>query len=124
MRALNPIRFPLLALGLAFAFGCSADSPSSPTAPPSNPVPPATGVNVSVSASTASLEVGDSATSAQLADAKKRKRRALADLTQVWERFDFLLAPAARGDPERAALAHPTVGEPVHPPFTLPRITR
>ncbi len=47
---------------------------------------------------TASLEVGDSVTRAQLADAKKRKRRALADLAAVWERFDFLLAPAARGE--------------------------
>lgn len=58
MRALNTFRFPLLALGLAFAFGCSADSPSSPTAPPSNPVPPSVGINVSVSTSTANLEVG------------------------------------------------------------------
>lgn len=47
---------------------------------------------------TASLEVGDGVTSAQYADAMKRKRRALADLAQIWERFDFLLAPAARGE--------------------------
>ncbi len=61
MRALNRFRFPLLALGLAFTFGCSADSPSSPTAPPTNPVPPSVGINVSVTSSTASLEVGSTA---------------------------------------------------------------
>jgi len=45
-----------------------------------------------------SLEVGDSVTRPQLADAKKRRQRAQADLAQVWERFDVLLAPAARGE--------------------------
>jgi Asp-tRNA(Asn)/Glu-tRNA(Gln) amidotransferase A subunit family amidase len=45
-----------------------------------------------------SLEVGDSVSRPQLADAKKRRSRAQADLAQVWERFDFLLAPAARGE--------------------------
>ncbi|MBS0518505.1 MAG: amidase [Proteobacteria bacterium] len=44
------------------------------------------------------LETGDSVTRTQLADAKKRKQRALADLAQVWESFDFLLAPAAKGE--------------------------
>lgn len=58
MRALTRFRFPLLALGLAFTLGCSADEPNSPTAPPSNPVPPAVGINVSVTSSTASLESG------------------------------------------------------------------
>lgn len=58
MRALTQFRFPLLALGLAFTLGCSADSPNSPTAPPSNPVPPAVGINVTVTSSTATLEVG------------------------------------------------------------------
>jgi amidase len=35
---------------------------------------------------------------AQLADAKKRKRVALRTLEETWERFDFLLAPAAKGE--------------------------
>ncbi len=61
MRALNRFRFPLLALGLAFTFGCSTDSPSSPTAPPTNPVPPSVGINVSVTSSTATLEAGSTA---------------------------------------------------------------
>jgi Asp-tRNA(Asn)/Glu-tRNA(Gln) amidotransferase A subunit family amidase len=47
---------------------------------------------------TASLEVGDSVSRAQLTDAKKRKKRALNDLTAVWEKFDCLLVPAARGE--------------------------
>ena len=58
MRALTRFRFPLLALGLAFTLGCSADSPSSPTAPPSVPVPPSVGINVTVTSSTSSLEAG------------------------------------------------------------------
>jgi hypothetical protein len=58
MRAFDRFRFPLLALGLALTLGCSADSPNSPTAPPSNPVPPSVGINVTVSSSTASLEAG------------------------------------------------------------------
>ena len=45
-----------------------------------------------------SLEVGDSVTAAQMADAKKRKQGALADLAEVWERFDILLVPTARGE--------------------------
>ncbi len=45
-----------------------------------------------------SLEVGDAVTPAQLADAKRRKQRALADLAPVWERFDILLVPTARGE--------------------------
>ncbi|HTR84128.1 MAG TPA: amidase [Reyranella sp.] len=47
---------------------------------------------------TASLEVGDMVTRSQLADAKKRRDRAKADLAQVWETFDVLLAPSARGE--------------------------
>ncbi len=47
---------------------------------------------------TQALEIGDTVSRAQLADAKKRRQRALADLAQVWERFDILLAPAARGE--------------------------
>lgn len=58
MRALTRYRIPLLALGLAFTLGCSTDSPSSPTAPPTNPIPPSVGINVSVTSSTASLEAG------------------------------------------------------------------
>jgi Asp-tRNA(Asn)/Glu-tRNA(Gln) amidotransferase A subunit family amidase len=46
----------------------------------------------------ASLAVGDSVTRPQLADARKRRKRAQADLAGVWDRFDFLLAPAARGE--------------------------
>jgi Asp-tRNA(Asn)/Glu-tRNA(Gln) amidotransferase A subunit family amidase len=46
----------------------------------------------------ASLAIGDSVTRPQLADAKKRRKRAQADLGEVWDRFDFLLAPAARGE--------------------------
>jgi Asp-tRNA(Asn)/Glu-tRNA(Gln) amidotransferase A subunit family amidase len=46
----------------------------------------------------ASLAIGDSVTRAQLANAKKRRERAKADLTGVWEKFDFLLAPSARGE--------------------------
>jgi Asp-tRNA(Asn)/Glu-tRNA(Gln) amidotransferase A subunit family amidase len=42
--------------------------------------------------------VGDSVTRPQLADAKKRRKRAQADLAEVWDKFDFLLAPAARGE--------------------------
>ena len=47
---------------------------------------------------TASLEVGDSVSRTQLTDAKKRKKRALADLTGVWKKFDCLLVPAACGE--------------------------
>src|SRR5579872_1903056 len=47
---------------------------------------------------TAALEIGDKVTRAQYADAKKRKRRALADLATVFERFDFLLTPSAKGE--------------------------
>jgi len=46
----------------------------------------------------ASLAIGDSVTRPQLADAKKRRKRAQADLAEVWDKFDFLLAPAARGE--------------------------
>ncbi|MBV8187988.1 MAG: amidase [Alphaproteobacteria bacterium] len=41
---------------------------------------------------------GDAVTRAQYADASRRKRAALADLDEAWEEFDFLLAPAARGE--------------------------
>src|SRR5471030_2338541 len=47
---------------------------------------------------TASLEVGDTVSRNQLTDAKKRKKRALKDLTEVCEKFDCLLVPAARGE--------------------------
>jgi Asp-tRNA(Asn)/Glu-tRNA(Gln) amidotransferase A subunit family amidase len=47
---------------------------------------------------TAALESGDSVTRRQLADAKKRRDRAKADLAEAWQRFDVLLAPAARGE--------------------------
>jgi len=47
---------------------------------------------------TASLAFGDSVSRPQLADARKRRRRALADLAQAWETFDVLLTPAAKGE--------------------------
>lgn len=47
---------------------------------------------------TASLETGDGVTRAQYAAAKKAKRRALGALAEVWERFDLLLAPSAKGE--------------------------
>ena len=46
----------------------------------------------------ASLAVGDSVTRPQLADARKRRKRAQSDLAEVWDKFDFLIAPAARGE--------------------------
>lgn len=50
-------RLATLGLVLGLTAGCSTDEPKSPTAPPSNPVPPAAGVNVVVSASNSVLEV-------------------------------------------------------------------
>jgi amidase len=47
---------------------------------------------------TAALETGDAVTRRQLADAKKRRERAKAELAQVWDTFDILLAPSARGE--------------------------
>ena len=41
---------------------------------------------------------GDAVTARQYADAKKRRRRALAELDEAWTRFDLLLAPSARGE--------------------------
>ena len=41
---------------------------------------------------------GDAVTARQVADARKRKRLALAQLEEAWTRFDLLLAPAARGE--------------------------
>jgi Asp-tRNA(Asn)/Glu-tRNA(Gln) amidotransferase A subunit family amidase len=41
---------------------------------------------------------GDAVTASQYADAKKRRRRALAELDEAWTRFDLLLAPSARGE--------------------------
>ncbi|MBN9091216.1 MAG: amidase [Reyranella sp.] len=59
---------------------------------------------------TAALEVGDAVSRPQMADAKKRRQRAQADLAQVWEQFDILLAPAARGEAP-AGLGH--TGDPL-----------
>ena len=44
------------------------------------------------------LANGDDVNRRQYADAKKRKRRALGNLHDVWEKFDFLLAPSAKGE--------------------------
>ena len=41
---------------------------------------------------------GDAVTTTQYAEARRRKRTALADLEEVWEQCDLLLAPAARGE--------------------------
>jgi amidase len=41
---------------------------------------------------------GDAVNRRQYADAKKRKRVALAQLNDAWEKFDLLLAPSARGE--------------------------
>ena len=49
-----------LGLVLGFALGCSADDPNSPTAPPVVPVPPAAGVNVSVTTSASTLDAASS----------------------------------------------------------------
>jgi Asp-tRNA(Asn)/Glu-tRNA(Gln) amidotransferase A subunit family amidase len=45
-----------------------------------------------------SLEVGDAVSRPQMADAKRRRQRAQADLVQAWEKFDLLLVPSARGE--------------------------
>jgi Asp-tRNA(Asn)/Glu-tRNA(Gln) amidotransferase A subunit family amidase len=47
---------------------------------------------------TASLASGDAVTRAQLSNAKKRRDRAKKELAQVWDQFDILLAPSARGE--------------------------
>jgi Asp-tRNA(Asn)/Glu-tRNA(Gln) amidotransferase A subunit family amidase len=47
---------------------------------------------------TQALELGDTVTRGQMADARKRKRRALADLAPAFERYDFLLTPSAKGE--------------------------
>jgi amidase len=59
---------------------------------------------------TAALEVGDAVTRPQMADARKRRQRAQAELAQVWEEFDILLAPSARGEAP-AGLGH--TGDPI-----------
>ena len=41
---------------------------------------------------------GDAVNRRQYADAKKRKRIALAQLDDAWEKFDLLLAPSAKGE--------------------------
>jgi Asp-tRNA(Asn)/Glu-tRNA(Gln) amidotransferase A subunit family amidase len=47
---------------------------------------------------TLALETGDKVTRRQFADARKRKKRALGDLAQAFERYDFLLTPSAKGE--------------------------
>jgi Asp-tRNA(Asn)/Glu-tRNA(Gln) amidotransferase A subunit family amidase len=41
---------------------------------------------------------GDAVSRRQYAAARKHKRTALAQLDEAWDRFDFLLAPSARGE--------------------------
>ena len=41
---------------------------------------------------------GDAVTARQYADAKKRKKMAVAQLDDAWEKFDLLLAPSAKGE--------------------------
>lgn len=45
-----------------------------------------------------SLEYGDTVSRRQMSDANRKRRRAQADLAQVWDKYDFLLVPAARGE--------------------------
>src|SRR5260370_34140383 len=47
---------------------------------------------------TLALATGDEVSRRQLAQAKRTKRRTLAELHDVWQRFDFLLAPSAKGE--------------------------
>src|SRR4029077_7434317 len=47
---------------------------------------------------TLALQTGDGVSRAQIAQAKKSKRRALRDLLDAWQRFDFVLAPSAKGE--------------------------
>ena len=47
---------------------------------------------------TLALATGDEVSRRQLAQAKRTKRRTLAELHEVWERFDVLLAPSAKGE--------------------------
>lgn len=63
MKALKLLTRSLLAPGLLLALACTTDSPNTPTAPPTGPVPPAVGVNVSVTASNADVEVGSTESS-------------------------------------------------------------
>jgi amidase len=44
------------------------------------------------------LADGDAVTARQYADAKKRKKTAVAQLDDAWEKFDLLLAPSAKGE--------------------------
>ncbi|GEP59317.1 amidase [Reyranella soli] len=44
------------------------------------------------------MEEGDAVSRKQYADAKKRRRTALAQLDDAWTRFDILLAPSAKGE--------------------------
>jgi Asp-tRNA(Asn)/Glu-tRNA(Gln) amidotransferase A subunit family amidase len=59
---------------------------------------------------TAALETGDAVTRPQMADAKKRRARAQSDLAEVWDKFDVLLVPSARGEAP-AGLGH--TGDPI-----------
>jgi Asp-tRNA(Asn)/Glu-tRNA(Gln) amidotransferase A subunit family amidase len=47
---------------------------------------------------TQALATGDKVSASQYADARRRKRRALADMAEAFERFDFLLTPSAKGE--------------------------
>jgi Asp-tRNA(Asn)/Glu-tRNA(Gln) amidotransferase A subunit family amidase len=47
---------------------------------------------------TLALQTGDGVSRSQIGQARRAKRRALAELQQVWQRFDFLLAPSAKGE--------------------------
>jgi len=44
------------------------------------------------------LAEGDAVSGRQYADAKKRRRLALAQLAEAWQKFDLLLAPSAKGE--------------------------
>jgi Asp-tRNA(Asn)/Glu-tRNA(Gln) amidotransferase A subunit family amidase len=47
---------------------------------------------------TLALQTGDGVSGAQMAQARRAKRRALNDLLATWQRFDILLAPSAKGE--------------------------
>ena len=59
---------------------------------------------------TLALQTGDSVSRAQLAQARRAKRRALGDLVEAFQRFDVLLAPSAKGEAP-AGLGH--TGDPL-----------
>lgn len=84
MRALHRFSSLLLAPGLLLALACSTDKPGSPTAPPTSPIPPVAGVNVSVVASLSELEVNSTNSSlVRIRATRADTGQALPNLTPV-----------------------------------------